>query len=271
VHTWSNDKALNYQLTIPDSPKRYHEYVSQTGAEEALATPEVEVFAFQEMSKSSGAPQNDRAIFTAVTSLMKAQAHEMHALPARKKKPSVYQFNLLSIVDTDLLRLKFRNGKCQATPLSHEHYIARYIIDSQEYVSRIRFLRADAMVDALSVYNQLHIANCKWFEEERNRFYESIVKDPKRIAILVPEFRDCCEWQIRSPFFGSPYPVPPRDSISLLWSDREELINISGDFKKGGENMLNANQNAIQKVRVALRDIYRYTGKFKFENDEFPF
>jgi len=51
-----------------------------------------------------GSPQNDKAIFGAMTSLMKAQAYELQALPQRKKASCVYQFNLISSLDGQLVR-----------------------------------------------------------------------------------------------------------------------------------------------------------------------
>jgi hypothetical protein len=60
LHAWSNDKALAYQLD--GAAKRYHEAQNKAGVGSALQTPAVEVFAFQEMNKTSGSPQNDTNI-----------------------------------------------------------------------------------------------------------------------------------------------------------------------------------------------------------------
>lgn len=114
LHSWSNDKAVAYQLASLGCAKRYHDGILKLGVTGVLDTPAVEVFAFQEMNKASGAPQNDKNVFAAVTSLMKAQAYELGALPLRKKTPAVYQFNLLSIVDTDLVRLMFSSDNISA-------------------------------------------------------------------------------------------------------------------------------------------------------------
>jgi hypothetical protein len=63
LHVWSNDKALSYQFGLSDASKKYHDRASQLGIGNALQTPTVELFAFQEMNKISGAPQNDKSIF----------------------------------------------------------------------------------------------------------------------------------------------------------------------------------------------------------------
>ena len=74
LHLWSNDKAIVYEIGKPTISKSYHDHLIALGVKEALSIPEYEVFAFQEMNRVSGAPHNDKNIFSAVTSLLKAQA-----------------------------------------------------------------------------------------------------------------------------------------------------------------------------------------------------
>jgi hypothetical protein len=102
IHTWSNDKVLNHMLGTAEWRTEYPEFVANRHCD-LLQVPNRHIFAFQEMNKSSGAPQNDKKIFESVTSLMKAQAYELSALPQRNRPRSVYQFNLLSGIDTDLI------------------------------------------------------------------------------------------------------------------------------------------------------------------------
>ena len=170
LHAWSNDKALAFQLAASDRPKAYHDAAQGNGVTDALSMPDVEVFAFQEMDKSTGKPQNDKPIFGAITSLMKAQAYELTALPERKKSPVVYQFNLLAVVDTDLIRLKFSGTEISQTEVDTEHYLARYIIRKREVFARIRFVRAGVFGLVLEDYGRLHLANCKWFAAECDIF-----------------------------------------------------------------------------------------------------
>lgn len=115
------------------------------------------------MDKQTGAPRNQANIFNSLTSLMKAQSYELTSLPQRRKEPAIYQFNLLSVVDSDLVRLHFKGTAVTATEVDSEHYIARYIIRRTPTVSRIRFLRAQAFEKTLPDYDRLHSANCKWF------------------------------------------------------------------------------------------------------------
>jgi hypothetical protein len=271
LHAWSNDKALAYRLGSPDTAKRYHEGAIRLGVSTALCTPTVDVFAFQEMNKTSGAPQNDKSIFAAVTSLMKAQAYEIGALPQRKKTPAAYQFNLLSVVDTDLVRLMFRGSVINAEPVDGEHYIARYIIQKRESFSRIRFVRADMFANVLSEYGTLHSANCRWLDAECNEFYRDIMQDGKRVSALIDEFRKETRWHIRWPLIQHNLKAPEADSVNIFWSEREASVKIYGEFGADGTKILNADTNAKGHVAKALQKVYRYSGSFDFEDDDIPF
>jgi len=270
LHAWSNDKALGFQLAEDNKARRYHEQVASLGVTDALGVPTVEVFAFQEMDKASGKPQNDKPIFSAVTSLMKAQAYELSALPVRKKTPSVYQFNLLSVVDTDLVRLMFKGSQIDCTPLETEHYLARYIVRKRETFSRIRFIRASAFSSALQDYSRLHQANCQWFGGECDAFYSGLVKDYKRTPVFADEFKKRIHWPLswrlekqfhRSVDFGSP---------SIYWSEPSNDLWVGVSVTPEVMAFLNSDPQVKELVSKALKEIYRYEGGFHFD-DDIPF
>lgn len=91
-----------------------------------------------------------------------------------EKNPSVYQFNLISIVDSDLFRLNIDGSNISEEKIDIEHYISRYIIKKNESFSRIRFITASNFKEKLSDYGHLHDANCKWFDNTTNAFYNEI-------------------------------------------------------------------------------------------------
>ncbi|MFH7044972.1 hypothetical protein ABT392_22075 [Paucibacter sp. JuS9] len=271
LHAWSNDKAVTFQLAKSDSARLYHEAISPSKVGDALRTPAVDVFAFQEMSKASGAPQNDKAIFSATTSLMKAQSYELDALPQRRTNPAVYQFNLLSVVDSDLIRLFFDGTSIETQPVEQEHYIARYIIKKQATFSRIRFMRAAAFAALLPEYSSLHLENCRWFDAQCDEFYVDIVKDAKRAATLIIDFRNEVRWVIRWALIEKKLPAPDIDKLDFYWSDRSQQIQIYGPFGSAGAQALNDDQKVKGKVAAALKNVYRYVGAFEFDDDDIPF
>jgi hypothetical protein len=270
LHAWSNDKAVTYQLALNGAVKRYHEAVNRAGVTNALQIPTVEVFAFQEMDKTTGKPKNDSNIYESVIQLMKAQAYELGALPQRKKTPSIYQFNLLTIVDSDLIRLMFSGQTIDASPVDDEHLIARYIINKREAVSRIRFIKADKFEGMLPEYDKLHSTNCQWFDTEYDDFYNDVIKNPKRVAVLIGEFRKKIRMDIRLLFMQKKLKPPEDDLIDVYWSKESASVRIGGFFGEDGEGILNADINTKKNIASALLKVFRYQGPFEFI-DDIPF
>ena len=251
LHAWSNDKPLMYELTQIGRSKIYHDEVKTFGVSEALSIPDVEVFAFQEMKRSDGSPQNDKNIFSAVTSLMKAQAYELSSLSQRKKAAAVYQFNLLSVIDSDLIRLKFTGDEIKAEPINSEHYIARYIIKKKESFSRVRFLTASHFNTSLEDYNRLHAANCQWFERTYNNFFDEAVKDWKRTEVFIEEFREKLRWSLfwrLEREFDKSYST---NILSLDWKSKENRLAVTLPVDPEVLEFLNGvdeTRNAVEKA-----------------------
>lgn len=267
VHAWSNDKALGFKLSEPAKSRQYHKRAAELGVREAFSEPTVEVFAYQEMDKKSGRPQNDKPIFSAITSLMKAQSYEMTALPARKKSSSVYQFNLLSVVDTDLIRLMFSGDKISTSNIESEHYLARYIVRKRETFSRIRFIHADAFTSVLEDYGRLHAANCLWFAEEVDAFYDGLVEDYSRSKVLADDFKKRIQFDIALCLECKHSDVGP---ISVNWDSTKKEVWLGVLFEQHEIDKLNSSERITKAVRKALKDIYRYDGEFSF-SDDIPF
>lgn len=269
LHAWSNDLALTYQLAQPGKAKAYHTGVKALGVNDAVADPQVEVFAFQEMSKSSGAPKNDKAIFSAMTSLVKAQAYELSALPARKKVKAVYQFNLISVVGSEMYRLMFaaKGEGITSTQLDSEQYIARYIVAKRESFSRIRFLTSSSFASALDDYGRLHTANVRWFAAEHATFFTDLVKNRTRVNILLKKFHDQLRPRVKW-YVEKQFKVPKFDEAPLVdWSVEDSVLNIGYFESDEILEYMNMSPEIRAIVSGALKSVFRYTGPFKFALD----
>lgn len=264
LHAWSNDKAIAYQLSRPSKGSEYHRQLKDFGVNEVLDDPTVEVFAYQEMNKSSGRPQNDKAIFNSITSLMKAQSYELASLPARKKKPSVYQFNLLSIVETDLVRLMFSGDDIAETSLDTEHYLTRYILKKQETFSRIRFIQSNSVEGTLEDYGQLHQGNCNWFAEQTDSFYLNLVKDPARAAVFQSDFNRMIDFWLELILRKKISEFGP---VTVNWRDEGEVVWLGLTASEEELKKLNEHPRVQAKAATALKLLYRYEGKFIFDDD----
>lgn len=263
-HAWSNDKAISYHLANPTVAKTYHEDVKKLGVQEALAIPMHEVFAFQEMNRNTGAPHNDKNIFGAVTSLMKAQAYELGALPQRKKSSCVYQFNLISVTNAELYRLVVKGNEISQEQIGSEHYISRYIIQKRETCSRIRFLSAHIFEDSLKDYDRLHKANCQWFNTAIASFYNGILEDGSRSEILLQEFRSKIGWKISEETKKLHADKVPLESIFVQWDHDDKCAEVGFWEIEPYVEKLNENTALKKEVSAALEKVYRYSGGFRF-------
>lgn len=271
LHAWSNDKALAFQIAQPGAARRYHNEATALGVAEALAQPAVEVFAFQEMNQKTGAPQNDKPIFSSITSLIKAQAYELGALPLRKKAPSIYQFNLLSVIDAELARLMFQGASITCAAIDSEHYLARYIVRKKETFSRIRFIRSNALPAALPDYGRLHQANANLFGTACDAFYDGIMKDHSRRKILIDDFSKDVKWRLNwviSKAFNTTTEV---GDFWLYWNAEDSRLEIQLNLPFEQIAFLNEDAETTKRVASALLSIYRYDGPFIFDVDDVPF
>lgn len=264
LHTWTNKKALEYQLAKEGGAKRFHDAAISFGVKNLLSMPEVEVFAFQEMENISGKPQNDKPIFSSITSLMKAQAYELSALPLRKKAPCIYQFNLLSVVDSELVRLMFEDEKIDCVSQETEDYLARYIINKKEIFSRIRFIQAKAFEKELEQYNQLHQSNCEWLKTEFKSFYKDIVQDWKRMDYIKDAFKSRTElfikWQLNHHYKEEVAVGDP----DFMWNKQARRLDIGFNVADDVIDYLNQNNKVNEIVKKALKEVYLYEGDFQF-------
>ncbi|WP_212810378.1 hypothetical protein [Pseudomonas sp. Ost2] len=267
LHVWSNNKALRYQTQDAGFSKSYYE--SSRGLKiKALESPGVDIFAFQEMNKISGTPKNDKNIFASITSLMKAQSYELDSLPSRKKLPCVYHFSLLSIVDSEIIKILFDENTKTASSINSETYIATYIIKRTAQSSRIRFIRFNYLEDVMAEYSELHDFNCGYFSRANEEFYKDAVRNRKKQDILLKDFSEevsrHLKWRIHRLFrqlinFGD---------LSLYWNKASERLEIGlPNLKQEEIDKLNSDQESIDIVSKSLLVIYRYKGAWIFEVD----
>lgn len=264
LHCWSNKLSIKYQLSTQGCSKKYYKEMSELGVKEALSDPCVDIFAFQEMDSDDGKAKNDKAIYSSITSLIKAQSYEMSALPERKKAPSVYQFNLLSITDTEIIKLKFDDANIEPSSTTSEHFLSRYILKKKQSFSRVRFLNSTIFEKSLNDYNHLHSANAKWFSELNVGFYNGIEKDINRMNVYLDEFKNTLSSSLNYKFYSIFKKFPDLKHLSLDWDSGKQSLVVDlfdGDID---EDILNREESIKKIVSSALLKVYRYKGSFYF-------
>ena len=272
VHVWSNEKVFNYQITTPGWRDQYSSQLYAAKCGELAQPPKHHIFAFQEMNRESGKPNNDKHIFDSITSLMKAQAYELNSLPQRKREPTLYQFNLLSIVDTDLIRLDFTEKKITPKEVTSEIYIANYIINKQQTTARVHFIRWNTLSLILKLYDALHISNTIFFNTQYDSFFSGLMSDVKRRSVVLVDIQN----KLRSVIWFKLYrnydiDIKP-DDIFLSWSTAKKCVEIAiMPLNYEQVTFLNSDTELQTEVSREFTTLCRYNGKFIFIEHDLPF
>lgn len=273
-HGWTNNKAINYTLSNENFAKNYFKEGREAGLNDLFDKPDFEIFAFQEIDKTRATPKNDKPIFSSITSLMKAQAYELSVLPERiknkKRKPAIYQFNLISLADTTLIRFiaEGENGdEVTASEVDSADYITRYIINSEETFARIRFINSDSFENQLDLYNRLHNFNSRFFKKQHNDFFNDAIKIRNKRIVYENEFTAEAIKKLNSIRYdeikSSKFHI--RD-MELIWNPRGNFLWIDIDDGEDSESAAEyyaANDDCIKAVKELLLKYYKYEGEMK--------
>lgn len=271
LHSWSSDRALQHMISAPEWPAEFISHAQENQCGELNEIPKRHIFAFQEMNKTTAKANNDKNIFAAVTSLMKAQAYEIGALPLRLKRPAVYQFNLMSIVETELVRLEFdTTGGITALPTEEEAYVARYIIEKRQTFSRIHFLRSGHLDRALTTYDRLHQSNLSFFAGACDRFYEDAAKVSAKREVFLKDVQEDLHWRFSWRVNDREGNNVAPDAIALSWEAGSGEVVARLPIPGDAIASLNADSSLRQSLASILKKYYRFEGPSRFD-DDIPF
>ncbi|QKQ76725.1 hypothetical protein [Nostoc sp. TCL240-02] len=272
VHVCSNNKVLGFITSMTEFKNNYYENIINQKVGRALCTPRFQIFAYQEMEIDSGNPKNDTAIFNSISSLMKAQSYEINSLPKRRigeKLNYIYQFNLVSIIDSKLLRILFEEKNINTFEIDEDNYIARYIINKEQTIARVHFVKAEAFGDILEEYNLYHLANCNFFQQKYDEFYIDVISNEDKLKILFDEFYDLIKTSLYFELLQYGYKKTFDDFVKdvradINWDEVSKSIIISLDIAKKFIDFLNENKTIRSLVAINLNTVYRYDGRFEF-------
>ncbi|MEE5104476.1 hypothetical protein V2J92_07995 [Pseudomonas alliivorans] len=265
---WTNDPAINYYMSKMTWSPSYHEKLSKE-CPLLFSAPDVDVFAFQEMSKANSTPQNDRNIFGSITSLMKAQSYEMSILKERQKnKKRVYQFNLISIIESELVRILFQDEDVSAKMLDFEDYLCRYILNQKEDIARIKFITANAFPEVVQQYRKLHSANCEFIQESYDRFYKDAHKKWMKTKVLLKDFNDLAKHPLKMALYRQSGKYADVSDISLSWSEKRDELSVeidADDIDFVSLDALNKDGQFKKEIKIAVTKIFHYEGDLIFD------
>lgn len=270
-HIWTNDKIFDFMLLKNEWQNEYIEFCKEQKLFSELFDSSSHIFAFQEMNKSSGRVQNDKNIFESISSLMKAQGYELSMLESRKKQSCVYQFNLISLIESDLITLNFSDTEIKAEKIDEAKYVGNYILNHKEVFSKIHFVNFDAFNKILNNYDNLHIANINYFQKKFQSYFYNIFNDSKRIEIFIDELRKELIWRINSTLSTQFEDHETVKKLWLWWSKKNKILDINIDTNTAKIDYLNQDARIEEKTKELLQHYYGYSGPFRFLMDDLPF
>lgn len=270
-HAWSNHPQLDYMFTKTDWVTKYIEACKKHSVYDTLISPERHVFAFQEIDKVTYKCRNDTNIFNSISSLMKAQGYEIGALNVRKREPAVYVFGLITVVDTELVRIDYgADGSTTAELINDDRYIGSYIINQKEITARIHFVTAQAFPSLISEYDKLFACNCKVVADLAEAFYQDLLSDGDRAEIVDPMFSRALQYPLNFIILSRTQGTYKSRDYKARRPRPAASVEVYGAKDIEEVKILNSSAEAKQAVTEALQKYYHYQGPWTFES-EIPF
>ncbi len=279
VSAWSNNEVLKYMLSNYNWKDGYLSLCKDYDIHADLIEPEHHIFAFQEMNKANGSPKNDKNIFASISSLMKAEGYELSSLSKRKKEDCLYNFNLISVADTELVKLHFGEESVDASLVDNDKYIGSYIVNNNDVQSRIHFINSEKINDVISSYDKLHQMNRVYFKGLVSNFYKDAVKNIDKTEVFKKPFLKSIIFKVNRVLKTYHNTLVDEDDFNLFWNkDKGSLeidlslgIQFPSESEDAAIEKLNSDKSLNEGVRKSLLKYYRYSGDYIFSNDYIPF
>ena len=267
IKNWTNNKIFKYLLSKKDWRTSYLEKSKDFGIHDEIFEPTGHLFAYQEIDKNKYTLQNQNNIFGAVSSLMKAESYELSSLERRKNDFAIYNFNLISIVDTELINILYKGKSIHSSEVNEAKAVFNYIVNKQETSSRIHFCTFDGFEDCLKSYKNLHKFHKDFFSSFYEEFYENIFNTPEKINLIKQNSLDYLLWEINYYYkkeFGFDHKI--KDFEFEL--NKKNKLNIYVKAIDQEIEFLNNNNSVKKVVQRFLKDTYKFTSTFVFDDIE---
>ena len=268
VTMWSNQRIIKL---IIDQFSWKENYVSEcTKLKKDLFSPKNHIFAFQELNSKKGNPKNDKNIYNSIVSAMKSQDYEIGSLDERKQDESVYNFNLISIVDAPLMRLQYEDKSIKAKEIDSDIYVGSYIINKKETISRIHFITAKNFPSHLDIYNELHSHNKKQTNLMIKSYYENCMENEAKVNLFINDFNKELKWDIYLALNELLDDAPKINDVKLdiIWDSKKKCVALSINkiYADKDLELINNDQKITELIAQSLLKFYQYAGGFYFDS-----
>jgi len=275
VRIWTNYKSISYASSQEQWGDSYQQLLKSKRLNGPMDDPNYDVFAIQEMwnvkppekAKNIGDARGDSNMFNSVVSLIKAQNHELKARAShasKRKKPVIYQFNLVSLADTNFVRLHFDKSKITTQAIDQINYLGNYLIDESHVSSRITFVTKSKFKYIMGRFEKLHALNIEIFTQENIAFYNDILKDTNKIKFLQKDFFSRLASTVKIFTTGIRGGMIQIGESDLTWNESESLLEIEVSCTYDEVKTLNSSDGLKKSTARILKDIFKFDGNFCF-------
>lgn len=263
VHHWTDVQPLKTYLEHFRWAQGYVRNLKQPA--QSLFQPTRDIFAYQLVS-NDGRPQNDKAIFSSVSGLMKALDHEINALHDRVKgRGRVYQFNLATVVDARLVEVAYDSDEPTVSERESLVYFARYMVRKREVSGLVHFVRHDKVAGFLQSLDALAAENLASFPKLAAAAYSAIVTVPQVSEYFSEKLGNVLKWRLawRAEKLGL-----GKDQIEgVRLGSTKGALTVYLDASDDVVDALSSDAEAMETVRRLLKDRARYSGSFSLDSD----
>jgi hypothetical protein len=275
IHNSTNNKILNFMFANFDWKKDLQAVITLQSTVKSenflnrIYDIDRKIFAFQQMCKKNNTPQNDKNIFSSIRSLIRSENFEISNLGNRIKDQHLYNFNLISVADTEFINLHFKTDTPNAHEIDNIKYLNRHITKSKEDFYKVDFVTFRKFENLLTCYDQLHEWNTNYYSELHNKYYSMLTKNCNYWELFEDEFFDKILLYLKlrlnkdKKSFDSEL---NRDNASLKFNKHEGVLDIEILISDEGIKYLNQNETIKTTVGNVLAQIYKYDGDFRFDS-----
>ncbi|MGH1437003.1 MAG: hypothetical protein ACRBG0_21375 [Lewinella sp.] len=268
---WTNDERLTHMLDDSTWRKRLIDEVSKDEKLAAIYSINEDLFAFQEMNKSNGRIQNDKAIYSSVSTLVKSLSYEVLNLDRRIEHKSFYSFYLISVVESGFVKLHFEESNIECSDIDEINYLNRFIVNGKDDFYKIHFIKNNCFADSLVNYDYLHKWNVNFFSKLRTEYEKDLVKDWKKLGIQLNKHKVKMQHRlyhlVQSRYFDS-YQI---DYLIMVYESDNRSLRICVSEDQKFVDFLTDSKEVNELTQNMLQEFFFYTGKFYYSTDSLPF
>ncbi|MDX2069991.1 MAG: hypothetical protein SFV55_16310 [Haliscomenobacter sp.] len=272
LYNWSNNDELRYMF---DNSKWRGNLLDSIEKDDKLSSVfELNdyLFAFQEMKKNGATAQNDKPIYSSVSSLIKALSYEIKSLNNRVQYSAHYSFHLLSVADTDFVKIHFQgNNEIECSEIQDIKYLNRFIVNSKDDFYRVHFIKFTHFEEILKSYDYLFEWDFNFFSQLREAFKSNLVKDWKKLDYKLSKNSNAFISSIKSYLPKELAVLAGISELIVVYEQIEQKLRIFICDNIYVVNFLNENSKVKRVVKKMLKDYFFYEGEFFFSDDDLPF